>query len=129
MQNRSSRWRPWLLHVFWISDRNDFSCFNLQVAPTLPTCTLYQVSRGHPGAFREGEVLRQFQDFGEKLWSKLWISLYIFTSPTFSPKQPSRMTPEFQVSWPFSSGEEVQNRFSRLISDQKDFSFFDLQVT
>ena len=23
-------------------------------------------SRGHPGAFREGEVLRQFQDFREK---------------------------------------------------------------
>ena len=39
--------------------------------------------RGHPGALREGEVLRQFQDFREKFWSKFWISLYIlyiFTS-------------------------------------------------
>ena len=65
--------------------------------------------RGHPGAFREGEVLQQFQDFREKFWSKFWVFLYflyIFTSPsaqdrevsklreTFSPKSPSRMTPD-----------------------------------
>ena len=59
--------------------------------------------KSHPRALREGEVLRQFQDFREKFWSKFWISLYIlyiFTSPsaqsqlreTFSPKSPSRMT-------------------------------------
>ena len=64
--------------------------------------------RGHPRAVREGEVLRQFQDFREKFWSKFWISLYIlyiFTSlsaqerevsqlkETFSPKSPSKITP------------------------------------
>ena len=68
----------------------------------------YLLLRGHPRAFREGEVLRQFQDFREKFWSEFWISLYIlyiFTSPstqgrevsqfreTFFPKSPSRMTP------------------------------------
>ena len=42
----------------------------------------------------------------------------------------------FGVNWPFYSGEEAKNRFSRWppwrpswISDQHDFSFFDLQVT
>ena len=44
---------------------------------------------------------------------------------------------KFQVNWPFSSGEEAKNRFSRwlpwrpsLISGWHNFSFFfDLQVT
>ena len=41
---------------------------------------------------------------------------------------------KFGVNWPFCSGEEAKNRFSRLwpswISDRKDFIFFfDLQVT
>ena len=38
---------------------------------------------------------------------------------------------KFRVSWPFGSGEEVQNRFSRWwseqpswISDRNDFSYF-----
>ena len=71
-------------------------------------CLLRPVCRGHPRAFREGEVLQQFQSFREKFWSKFWIYLYIlyiFTSPsaqdrkvsqlreTYSPKSPSRMTP------------------------------------
>ena len=64
--------------------------------------------------------MRHFQDFMEKFWSKFWTSLYIlyiFTSPsaqdrevsqlreTFSPKLPSRMTPDLiatvqiQISW------------------------------
>ena len=33
--------------------------------------------RGHPRAFREGEVLWRFQGFREKFWAKFWISLYI----------------------------------------------------
>ena len=44
---------------------------------------------------------------------------------------------KFGVNWPFGSGEEAKNRFSRWqplrpswISDRHDFSFFfDLQVT
>ena len=42
---------------------------------------------------------------------------------------------KFQVNWPFCSGEEVQNRFSRRqlwrpswTLDRNDFSYFDLQV-
>ena len=42
----------------------------------------------------------------------------------------------YQVGWPFGSGEEAKNRFSRWwprrlswISDWNDFRFFDLQVT
>ena len=37
------------------------------------------------------------------------------------------------VNWPFGSGEEAKNKFSRWrpswISDRHDFSYFDLQVT
>ena len=40
---------------------------------------------------------------------------------------------KFGVNWPFGSGEEAKNRFSRWrpswISDRNDFSYFDLQVT
>ena len=35
------------------------------------------INRGHPGIFREGEVLRQLQDFREKFWPKFRITLYI----------------------------------------------------
>ena len=43
---------------------------------------------------------------------------------------------KFGVSWPFGSGEKAKNRFLRWqpwwpswISDQNDFSYFDLLVT
>ena len=40
---------------------------------------------------------------------------------------------KFGVNWPFGSGEEAKNRFSRWrpswISDRHDFSYLDLQVT
>ena len=43
---------------------------------------------------------------------------------------------KFEVSWPFGSGEEAKNRFLRWqpwwpswISDQNNFSYFDLLVT
>ena len=43
---------------------------------------------------------------------------------------------DYQIDWPFGSGEEVQNRFSRerpwrtsWISDRNDFSLFYLQGT
>ena len=47
---------------------------------------------GHSSAFSEGEVLRRFQDFREKFWSKFWISLYIlyiFTSPSARDREKS----------------------------------------
>ena len=54
--------------------------------------TMWTTSRGHPGAFREGEVLQQFQDFREKFRCKFWISLYIlyiFTSPSAQDREKS----------------------------------------
>ena len=43
---------------------------------------------------------------------------------------------KFEVNWPFGSGEEAKNRFSRWwpwrpswIFDQHDLAIFDLQVT
>ena len=40
---------------------------------------------------------------------------------------------KFGVNWPFGSGEEAKNRFSRWrpswISDRYDFTIFDLQAT
>ena len=66
--------------------------------------------KGHPGAFREGEVLQQFQDFREKFWSKFWISLYIlyiFTSPTAQDREKSAslgrlFLPNHPLVWPLT---------------------------
>ena len=63
-------------------------------------CNRQCMDMGHPGAFREGEVLRQFQDFREKFWSKFRISLYIlytFISPSAQDREVS------QLSWDFFS--------------------------
>ena len=49
-------------------------------------------SRGQPRAFRQGEVLRHFQDFREKFWSKFRNSLYvlyIFISPSAQNREKS----------------------------------------
>ena len=61
------------------------------------------VSWAHPGAFREGEVLQQFQDFREKFKSKFWISLYIlyiFTSPSAQDREKSQLRETFLPSCP-----------------------------
>ena len=47
MKNRFSRWRPW--RPSWISDRQDFSYFNLQVTPMLPTKYRVNWPRGVEG--------------------------------------------------------------------------------
>ena len=48
-------------------------------------------------------------------------------------KQIHMLIKNFLVNWPFPSGEELQNRFSRWqpswISDRTNFSHFYLQVT
>ena len=41
--------------------------------------------RGQARAFRQGEILKHFLDFGEKFWSQFWIFLYVLyieTSPS-----------------------------------------------
>ena len=51
---------------------------------------------------------------------------------TFDLQATSMIITKFQVNWPFSSGEEAKNRFSRWpswISYWNDLATFDLQVT
>ena len=63
--------------------------------------------RGHPRAFREGEVLWQFQNFRENFWIKFWISLYIlyiFTSPSAQDREVSAslgrlFLPDYPLGW------------------------------
>ena len=73
-------------------------------------------------AFREGEVLRQFQDFREKFWSKFWISLcilYIFTSPSAQDREKSArlgrlFLPNRPLGWPIlelSEREKFNDNF------------------
>ena len=40
---------------------------------------LFANSRGQPEAFREGEILRQFQDFREKFWSNFGFPYTFYT--------------------------------------------------
>ena len=48
-----------------------------QHTPYLSLNFVRNIYKGQPRAFRQGEVLRHFQDFREKFWSEFWISLYI----------------------------------------------------
>ena len=52
---------------------------------------------------------------------------------TFDLQVTLMLPSKFGVIWPFGSGVEAKNRFSRWrpfwISDRHDFSYFDLQVT
>ena len=71
-----------------------------------------------------------FQDghHGSQLGFPIRTFFFIFDLQV-TPKLPTLVP----VNWPFGSGEEANNRFSRWppswISDPNDFSFFDLQVT
>ena len=61
------------------------------------------------------------------------LGFLIGTSSFLSTSHPDASYQVFGVNWPFGSGEEVKNRFSRWwpswISDPNDFSYFDLLVT
>ena len=107
VKNRFLRWPPWW--PSWISDGNNFNFF-------LSTSHLSQL------AF---QFRRNFQDGrrGVRFGFSIETILAIFLSSCHPDAS-------YQVSSPFGSGEEVKYRFSRpWISDQKDFSYFDLQVT
>ena len=84
-------------------------------------------------AFSSGEVINSFQDdcHGGHLGFPIRTLLDTFYLQ-ITPKVPIQV----QVDWPYVSGKEVKNRFSRWlpwqpswISDQNDFTFFYLQVT
>ena len=106
MKNRFSRWRQW--QPSWISDRNNFSYF---------------WSTSHPDASYQVTILAIFDGhFGFPINRILTI---------FALQVTMILPSKFRVNWPFGSGNEVKNRFSRWrpwqpswISDRNNFSYF-----
>ena len=117
-KNRFSRWLPWW--PSWISDRHDFSHFWSTSHPDAS----YQVWGQLAFWFRRSEKI-DFQDGGH-LGFPIGTILAIFVL------QVTLILPsKFGVNWPFSSGEEAENRFSRWlpwrpswISDRHNFTYF-----
>ena len=94
--------------------------FDLQVTPMLPTKFGLSV--------QEKKKKIDFQDgcHGGHLGCPIGLILANFDLQV-TPMLPSK----FEVNWPFGSGEEAKNRFSRWqpwrpswISDRHDFSYF-----
>ena len=99
-EEAKNRFSRWLpWWPFWIFDQHDFSYF---------------VSASHPNAFQQD---------GGHLGFLIGTILAIFDLQV-TPMLLSK----FGVNWPFGSGEEGKNRFSRWwpswISYQNDFSYF-----
>ena len=116
MKNKFSRWLPWR-----ISNRNDFSHF---LSISHPDAS-YQVSSQLAFGFRRRSKKKRFSRWPP--WGHLGFP--ISTILAIFDLQVTLMLPtKFGVNWPFSSGDEVKNRFSRWqpswISDQNDFSYF-----
>ena len=118
MKNRFSRWPPWR-RPSWISNRNDFSQFQSISHPDAS----YQVSSQLAFGFRK--EAKKFQDghHGGQLGFPIGMIIATFDLQV-TPMLPSK----FGVNWPFGSGEEAKNRFSRWrpsqISDWNEFSYF-----
>ena len=117
-KNRFSRWRP-----SWISDRLDFSYFWSTSHPDASKQVLSQLAF----RFRRRSNI-DFQDgrHGGHLGFPIGTILSIFDLQV-TPMLPSK----FGVNWPFGSGEEAKNRFSRWrpwrpswISNRHNFSYF-----
>ena len=112
VRNRFSSWWP-----FWISDQNDFSCFDLLITPMFPIKTIGL-------SFQEKRKI-DFQDschVGFPIETILAIFFIYKSSWCFQ---------QFHVSWPFVSSEEAKNRFSKWwpwrpawISNWNNFSYF-----
>ena len=114
-KNRFSRWQP-----SWISDRHDFSFF-LSKTPRCFLTSLESIGL----SVQEKKRKIDFQDGGH-LGFPIGTILAIFDLQD-TPMLPSK----FGVNWPFVSGEEEKNRFSRWrpwrpswISDRHYFSYF-----
>ena len=116
-KNRFSRWRPWW--PSWNSDWNDFSYF---WSTSYPYAS-YQVSSQLAFGIRKRKI--DFQDGRHGGHLRFTIGTI---SAIFDLQVTSMLPSKFGVNWPFGSGEEVKNRFSRRppwrISDQHDFSYF-----
>ena len=118
-KRRFSRWRP-----SWISNRHDFSYF---LSTSHPDAS-YNVWSQLAFRFRRRSEKIDFQDgfHGGHLGFPIGTILAIFDLQV-TPMLPSK----FGVNWPFGSGEEAKNRFSRWlpwrpswISDRSDFTYF-----
>ena len=115
VKNRFSRWRP-----SRISNQQDFSYF-------LPT--------SHPDASYQVQERKRKIDFQDGSHNG-HLGFPIRTNLAIFDVQVTLMLPtEFQVSWPFSSGEEVKNFQDGHHSSHLGFqigmilAFFELQVT
>ena len=108
----------------WISNRNDFSHFWSISHPDAS----YQVSSQLVFGFRSRSEKKDFQDghHGGHLGFPIsWIlAIFVLQVTLILPTK-------FGVNWPFGSGNEVKNWFSRWrpwqpswISDRNDFSYF-----
>ena len=118
-KNRFSRWLP-----SWISDRNDYSYFLIYKSPWCFLLSFKSID------FWVSEKKRKidFQDgcHGGHLGfpiGMIWAIFYVQVIPMLPSK--------FGVNWPFGSGEEAKNSFSRWlpwwpswISNQHNFSYF-----
>ena len=121
-KKRVSRWSPWW--PSWISDPNNLSYFRTTSHPNAS----YQASSQMAFQFRRRSKKIDFQDgcHGGHLGFLIGMILAIFDL------QDTLMLPtKFGVNWPFGSGEEAKNRFSRWRpwrpswnSDWNDFSYF-----
>ena len=120
-KNGFSRWLPWW--PSWISDQNDFSYF---LSTSHPNDSYPFKSIGLLGQEKKWKINFQDGPYGGQLGFPIGSILAFFDLPVI------QMLPtKFRINWPFGSGEEVKNRFSRWlpwwpswISDQNDFSYF-----
>ena len=118
-KSRFSRWPPW--RQSWISDRHDFSFFLIYKSPQCFLASLESIGL----SVQEKKRKIDFQDGGHGGH----LGFLIGTILAIFDLQVTLMLPsKFGINWPFCSGEEAKNRFSRWrpswISDQHDFSYF-----
>ena len=120
---RFPRWLPWL--PSWTSDQNDFSYFWSIKSPQCFLLCLESICFW----VKEKKQKIDFQDgcHGGNLGFPISTISPIFEDLQVTPMLPSK----FGVNWPFGSGNEAKNRFSRWrpwrpswISDRHDFSYF-----
>ena len=104
MKNRFSRWPPWW--PSWISYLNDLSQFQSISHPDAS----YQVSSQLAFRFRRRSEKKIFKMAPMAAILDFAISMIL---ATFDLQVTMMLPTKFGVNWPFGSGEEAKNRFSR----------------
>ena len=118
-KKRFSRWPP-----SWISDWNDFSYFYIYKSSQ----SFLPIFKSTGLLVQENKRKKEFQDGRHDGH----LGFPIQTIYAILDLQVTQMLPtKFRIKWPFSSGEEAKNRYSRWlswwpswISDRDDFSYF-----